>query len=77
MNETKPAQWTERAAPYAALLFAIHLVTYLIAPIRALVLLPLWLWLGGRLLAREHEPELGQIEEGSQQATPLGQGKDR
>src|SRR5947209_6396028 len=34
MNETKAVQWTVRAAYAAAVLFAIHLITYFIAPLR-------------------------------------------
>jgi hypothetical protein len=34
MNEAKPSQWTARASYGAALLFAIHLVTYFIPAIR-------------------------------------------
>ena len=34
MNETNISQWTVTAAYAAAILFAIHLVTYVIAPIR-------------------------------------------
>ncbi len=134
MNETNISQWTVTAAYAAAILFAIHLVTYVIAPIRdatpsssptylslrygghiaaalwiasaswqtkgamriigwfvaldlalysfiayvpftfvvllpSLVLLPLWLWLVGRLLAREREHQQGRAEFGKQQAT--------
>ena len=42
----------------------------------SLVLLPLWFWLVGRLLARVDEPQQGRAEVGEQQATPLGQRKD-
>jgi hypothetical protein len=34
LNETNISQWTVTAAYAAAILFAIHLVTYVIAPIR-------------------------------------------
>ena len=34
MNETKPSQWAARASYGAALLFAIHLITYFIPSIR-------------------------------------------
>lgn len=43
----------------------------------SLVLLPLWLWLAGRLIARGEEHLLRQAEVGSPQATALGQGRNR
>lgn len=45
--------------------------------IPSLVLLPLWLWLAGRLIARGEEHLLRQAEVGSPQATALGQGRNR
>ena len=70
MNETRAVQWTVRAAYAAAVLFAIHLIP-------SLVLLPLWLWLVGRLIAQGEKHRLGLTEEGEPSAPALGQGKDR
>lgn len=45
--------------------------------IPSLVLLPLWLWLVGRLIAQGEGRRLGRTEEGKPSAPALGQGKDR
>ena len=103
MNETKPSQWTARASYGAALLFAIHLVTYFIPAIRdvttsssvlgaealafipltflvlvpSLVLLPLWFFLVGRLIARGDGLQQSHISLQFEQAPPFDLGKDR